>query len=47
LQNCEARLALLYPGQSLSQFGNRPEQGAWIHIRIPLRPATEQKLEAG
>lgn len=47
LQNCEARLALLYPGQSLFQFGNRPDQGAWIHIRIPLQPGQEQNPEAG
>ncbi len=36
LQNCEERLALIYPGQSVFKFGNRPEKGAWIQIRIPI-----------
>ncbi|WP_337840573.1 histidine kinase [Rheinheimera sp.] len=46
LHNCEERLALIYPGQSLFEFGNRPEQGAWIHIRIPIEPADAGPQEA-
>ncbi len=46
LQNCAARLALIYPGQSLFQYGNRPQQGAWIEIRIPLEPPVGQPKEA-
>lgn len=39
LNNCEARLALVYPGQRLLQYGNRPEQGAWVQILIPVDSA--------
>lgn len=35
LHNCEERLELIYPGQSLFSFGNQKDEGAWINITIP------------
>jgi len=39
LQNCEERLALIYPNQSAFSFGNREQEGAWIQISIPKEVA--------
>ncbi|WP_233280243.1 sensor histidine kinase [Rheinheimera mangrovi] len=45
LQNCEERLALIYPNQSTLSFGNREQAGAWVQISIPKELAGGQQGE--
>ncbi|MDP4535322.1 histidine kinase [Alkalimonas collagenimarina] len=42
MKNCQERLQLIYPERSEFRCGNQPEGGAWIRIRLPREPATEQ-----